>query len=153
MNARGAAIALGVGLTFGFLLSWGTLTDPDTIHRMLQLKEAYVFLLMASAVAVAFIVIRAFARTGRPTLLTREPLRLTTEGVERRHIAGSVVFGLGWAIADACPGPILAQIGQGMAYGLSTAAGVTGGLLIYRARRSPARTPRARTFPRGATSP
>ena len=32
--------------------------------------------------------------------------------VERRHVVGSVLFGLGWAVADACPGPVLAQLGQ-----------------------------------------
>jgi uncharacterized membrane protein YedE/YeeE len=134
------------GVAFGFLLSWGTLTDPTTIERMLRLEDAYVFLMMGSAVAVAFAGVRLLLRGRRRALLTGEPIRVTTDAVGRRHLVGSAVFGLGWAVADACPGPVLAQVGQGLGYGLCTAAGVTGGVLLFRARRAsaarqPARVP------------
>ena len=39
------------------------------------------------------------------------------DDVQRRHIVGSLLFGIGWAVADACPAPIAAQIGQGVAVG------------------------------------
>jgi uncharacterized protein len=140
VNRRGAPVACAFGVAFGFLLSWGTLTDPGTIERMLRLQEAYVFLMMASAVAVAFVGVRLLLRGRRRALLTGEPIRVTADAIERRHVVGSVLFGLGWAVADACPGPVLAQLGQGLGYGVCTAVGVTGGALLFRARRRTAPT-------------
>jgi uncharacterized membrane protein YedE/YeeE len=53
----------------------------------------------------------------------------------RRHVVGSVVFGTGWAIADACPGPIAAQVGQGFPWSVFTLVGV--GLGVWLALRRP----------------
>ena len=49
---------------------------------------------------------------------------------ERRHVVGSLLFGVGWAIADACPGPIATQLGQGVWWSLATIAGLAVGLRL-----------------------
>jgi uncharacterized protein len=141
-RARAAAVACGVA--FGFLISWGTLTDPDTIHRMLRLQDAYVFLMMGAAVGVGFVGVRLLTRRSRPALLTGEPIRARIDRIERRHVVGSAMFGLGWAIADTCPGPVAAQLGQGLPWALCTAAGVTGGVLLFQARGRRRAAPAAR---------
>ena len=143
-RVRAASVLFGVA--FGFLLSWGTLTDPDTIRRMLLLEEAYVFLMMASAVAVGFVGVRLFRRVHGRALLTGERVELSSDRPERRHIFGSILFGLGWAVADTCPGPITAQLGQGFPWALCTGAGVVAGVLIYLAREG--RTARSAAAPR-----
>ena len=56
--------------------------------------------------------------------------------VQRRHVAGSVLFGTGWALADACPGPIATQVGQGIAWSLFTIVGVVVGIWVF-LRRQP----------------
>ena len=132
------------GAAFGFLLSWGTLTDPDTIREMLRLQDAYVFLMMGGAVAVGFAGVKLLTRRPARALVTGEPVVVRTDRIERRHLAGSAMFGLGWAIADTCPGPVAAQLGQGLPWALCTAAGITGGVLLFQARRraaAPARPP------------
>ncbi|HEX5909759.1 MAG TPA: DUF6691 family protein, partial [Thermoleophilaceae bacterium] len=100
---RAAIMAAAFGAAFGFLLSWGTLTDPDTIRAMLELKDAYVFLMMGSAVGVGFAGVRLLTRRPTRALVTGEPVVARTDRIERRHLAGSAMFGLGWAIADTCP--------------------------------------------------
>ena len=55
------------------------------------------------------------------------------EAPRRNHVVGSVIFGLGWAVADACPGPIATQLGPGVLWSLFTITGVFGG--IVRAQR------------------
>jgi uncharacterized membrane protein YedE/YeeE len=50
--------------------------------------------------------------------------------VERRHIAGSIVFGTGWAITGACPGPALAMLASGHVLGGVVVAGLFVGLLL-----------------------
>jgi uncharacterized membrane protein YedE/YeeE len=131
-------VAIGgllAGVGFGFLISWGRLTDPDVIRRMLSLDEGYVFLMMGSVVAVGFVGVRLLRRAGRRAILTGEPVTVRTEAPQRRHVVGSVVFGLGWAVACTCPGPVTAQLGQSYVWGLFTAPGIVGGVLLFFAGR------------------
>ena len=128
-------VATLFGVAFGFMLSWGRLTDPDVIRAMLRLRDAYVFLMMGSAVAVGLIGVHLLTRRPRRAALTGEPVVARRDRVARRHVAGSALFGLGWAIADTCPGPIAAQLGQALPWALCTAAGVTGGVLLFQAQR------------------
>ena len=65
----------------------------------------------------------ATAAIGLRLLRRERRVSWTTERPERRHIVGSLVFGVGWGVSDACPGPIATQIGQGIGWGLWTLAG------------------------------
>ena len=44
---------------------------------------------------------------------------------------GSLIFGTGWAVADACPGPIATQVGQGVLWSLFTITGVVIGMVVF----------------------
>jgi uncharacterized membrane protein YedE/YeeE len=121
-------IALAFGLVFGFLLSWGTLTHPDTIRRMLLLQDAYLWLMFATAVPIGFVGIRLLRRGGGAT-------GISILRPERRHLTGSVLFGLGWAVADTCPGPVAAQLGQGLVWSLFTITGIGIGIELYARRQ------------------
>ena len=123
-----------VGLVFGVVLSWSGMSDPDVIRGALLFEESYLFLFFASAVLVATVGVRLLR--GRRSLLTRERIDWRSTPVQRRHIAGSVLFGTGWALADACPGPIATQLGQGIAWSLFTIAGVVAGIWVF-LRRQP----------------
>src|SRR5437588_150710 len=67
-------IGLFAGVVFGFTLAWARLTDPRIIRDMLLLKEAHVFLIMGSAVAIAAIGVRALKASGARCLVTGEPV-------------------------------------------------------------------------------
>jgi uncharacterized membrane protein YedE/YeeE len=122
-----------VGLVFGVVLSWSGMSDPDVIRGALLFEESYLFLFFASAVLVASVGVRLLR--GRRSLLTRERIDWRSTPVQRRHIAGSVLFGTGWALADACPGPIATQLGQGIVWSLFTLAGVVAGIWVFLRRR------------------
>lgn len=139
------AVSAGFGVGFGFLLAWSGLSNPDVIWRMLRLEEAYVFLLMASAILVGIVGSRLLRARGVRALLTGEPVTWPSLRPERRHVAGSVVFGLGWAITAACPGPVGAQLGQGVWWSLATAAGIVVGIVVYlRRQEAPSRASKVR---------
>ncbi len=129
------AAAAGFGVAFGFLLSWAQATDPDRIRAMLLLEDPYLYLMLGSAVVVASVGVRLLRRRRARALVTGEPLTWDTVRPARRHVVGSVVFGTGWAIADACPGPIAAQVGQGFPWSVFTLVGV--GLGVWLALRRP----------------
>ena len=138
---RVQAVSAGFGVVFGFLLSWGQLTNPEVILQMLRLESAYVFLVMGSGIAVGFTGVRLLRRARFRAVLTGEPVTWSTARPQPRHVAGSVLFGLGWALSDACPGPVVAQLGQGLGWSLFTAAGVVGGVLLYLRLEQPASEP------------
>ena len=78
--------ALGVGAVFGFLLTVSGLGDYDTIHDGLLLRNPYIFLMMASAMAVAFVGLALLRRLGRTRFAGR--LALPHARAERRHVYG-----------------------------------------------------------------
>jgi uncharacterized membrane protein YedE/YeeE len=118
--------ALGLGIITGFVFAWARLTDPDTFHRMLALDSPTVYLLMASAVAVAFVGARLVR--GRRTLLTGDRIAWTPARPSRGHIVGGVLFGVGWGVSNACPGPTAAQLGAGRVLAVAVAAGIVVGV-------------------------
>jgi uncharacterized membrane protein YedE/YeeE len=124
MKLRLAALALGV-LT-GFVFAWARMTDPNTFHHMLALDSARIYLLMGAAVGVAFVGARLLR--GRRALLNGEPIDWKPARPTRSHIVGSVLFGIGWGISEACPGPTAAQLGSGRVLALAVAAGVLVGV-------------------------
>ena len=126
MRLRLAALVLGV--VSGFTLSWARMTDPRTFHAMLSLDSPRIYLLMGSAVAVAFVGARLLR--GRRSLLTGERINWVRARPTRSHIGGSVVFGIGWGISEACPGPTAAALGGGRVLALAVAAGVVVGVKL-----------------------
>jgi uncharacterized membrane protein YedE/YeeE len=143
---RGAIAGAVVGVVFGVTLSWSGMVSPDVIRGALLFEQSYLFLMFASAVATAWIG-TALLRRGerRQALVSGGRLTFARERVERRHIVGALLFGLGWGIADACPGPIAAQIGQGVPWAVFTLAGMLGGIWLYLRRGAAETEPAADT--------
>lgn len=123
--------AFAVGGVFGLTLSWSGMTDPVVLREGLLFRDAYLMLFFASALATAFVGLRVLKVLQARALLTGEPVAWTTVKPERRHVVGSLLFGTGWAVAAACPGPIAAQLGQGVPWALATAAGLVLGVWLY----------------------
>jgi uncharacterized protein len=129
MRVRVASVLLGVA--FGFLISWGQFIDPDRIRDMLLLRDAYMWAMFAVAVAVGFVGLRLMRRARTRALLTGTPVSWVVERPERRHIEGAAIFGVGWAVSDVCPGPVAAQLGQGILWVLPLLAGVLLGINLH----------------------
>ena len=127
-----ALIGALVGLVFGVAIAWSGMTSPNVIRGALLFEDSYLFLMFASAVGTAWLG-QALLRRGadRRALLTGERLTFARERVERRHLVGALLFGIGWGVADACPAPIATQIGQGTAWAVFTLAGVLGGVWLH----------------------
>jgi uncharacterized membrane protein YedE/YeeE len=148
------AAAAGFGVVFGFAISWGQFTDPDRIRDMLLLKDPYLYLMMATAVAIGFVGSRLLRRLHARALLTGDPVEWETSMPTRRHVAGAALFGIGWSVADSCPAPIAGQLAQGVLWSVFTICGVLLGVLLFlrwQERRAPGRTPAA--APRAVPAP
>lgn len=129
MRERAAAAAIGV--VFGAILCWSGMSDPDVIRQALLLERAYLFLFFGSAVLVAAVGTELVRRHRRRALLTATPLVFSRQRPERRHVVGSLLFGVGWGVADACPGPIATQVGQAIPWAAFTCAGLLVGVALF----------------------
>jgi uncharacterized membrane protein YedE/YeeE len=130
---RGIAGGL-IGVVFGVMLSWSGMASPDVIRGALLFQHAYLYLFMASAVGTAALGLWLLGRRERRAVLSDTTVVVTRQPAERRHVAGALVFGIGWGIAGACPGPIAVQIGQGIGWAAFTLAGLLGGVSLYMRR-------------------
>jgi uncharacterized protein len=126
---RGASFL--VGAVFGFTLSWSGMTNPDVLRDGLLFRDSYLMLFFASALITAFIGLRVLKVLQPRALLTGERVSWSVVRPARRHVVGSVLFGIGWAVADVCPGPIAAQLGMGIGWAFATTAGVILGIWFF----------------------
>jgi uncharacterized membrane protein YedE/YeeE len=120
-----------IGVVFGLTLCWSGMADPDVIRGALLFEDSYLFLMFAAAVGTATVGLYVLRRVRARALLTDEPIAWSPERPERRHVVGSLMFGLGWGVSAACPGPIAAQVGQGIPWALFTLAGAVAGVYVF----------------------
>jgi uncharacterized protein len=143
------AVGAIVGVVFGVTLCWTGLSSPNVIRQGLLFEDSYLYLFFASAVLTSFVGLRLVR--GRRAPLTGDRVDWKNPNIEQRHVVGSLVFGLGWGIADACPGPIATQLCQGIWWSVFTFAGVLLGVRIFMRRQE--ETEPAHDAQRTAASP
>jgi len=104
-----------VGVVFGIVLTKGELVSWFRIQEALRFDGLYLYEVFASALAVA---IPAFAllKRRRVRSLAGELVAVPPKALGRgyRYIIGGSIFGMGWGIAGACPGPLFALLGAGV---------------------------------------
>src|SRR5207248_7953402 len=99
--------------------------------QMLLLEDRYLYLMMFSSIAVAFLGARLLRLRRARALFTGELVNQESLRPEPRHLTGAAIFAIGWSVADSCPAPIAAQLAQGVMWSLFTIAGVFLGILAY----------------------
>ena len=108
-------VSLLTGLVFGIGLIVSGMADPGKVLGFLDLAGIWdpsLGFVMAGAIAVG-VVAFAVARRRTVSLLGAEMKLPTARQIDRRLVAGSVVFGIGWGVAGFCPGPGLVALGMG----------------------------------------
>jgi hypothetical protein len=83
-----------------------------------------------SAIVTAAAGIRLLRRLKVRTIIDRTPITWKVEAPRTKHVAGSILFGLGWSLAATCPGPLAAQLGRGQLAALFTMSGLWLGIKV-----------------------
>lgn len=122
--------ALLLGLGFGIVLVKSEVISWFRIQAMFRFEEAHMYLIIGSAVvvgAISLLIIKQFEmRT-----VGGEEITIREKPFNKGVILGGIIFGMGWAITGACPGPIYAQIGSGAYMALITFIAALGGAYLY----------------------
>jgi uncharacterized membrane protein YedE/YeeE len=112
-----------VGTVFGFVLTKSEAISWFRIQEMFRFQSFHMYGLMLSAVLVGMVSIQLIKRFKVRTL-SGEPITIEPKPFTWGNVIGGTLFGLGWALTGACPGPLYALVGAGvwvMAVGLVAA--------------------------------
>lgn len=118
------------GMLFGITLIKGELANWFRIQKMFRFEEPYLYLVIVSAVVVGGIGYQIIRRLGLKGP-DGTPLEAAKRPYQKGLMFGGAIFGMGWAITGACPGPIYAQIGSGTLLALVTFIGAIAGMYLY----------------------
>lgn len=126
---------LFAGSLFGIVLTKSEAVSWYRIQNMFAFQEAHLFLVIGSAIVTGMVSVYLLKKMKLKALLTAEEVKIPEKKFHRGYIFGGLIFGAGWAITGACPGPIFAQIGAGEIPGLITLGGAVLGTYLYSALR------------------
>lgn len=104
-----------LGGAFGFVLVEAEVVSWFRIQEMFRFEAFHMYGIIGSAVVTAVISLQIIKRLGLRSS-DGQPLGLKpkTVGLGVRYLAGGSMFGLGWALTGACPGPLVALVGAGV---------------------------------------
>jgi len=125
---------LTIGVGFGIVLTKSEVISWFRVQQMFRFEEAHMYLVIASAVVTGALSLWLIKRLGVRTI-AGQPVAIKEKPFQKGIIYGGVIFGLGWAITGACPGPIYAQLGSGEWLALVSFGGALVGAYLYAAVR------------------
>jgi uncharacterized membrane protein YedE/YeeE len=118
------------GTAFGVVLVKSEVVSWFRIQEMFRLQSFHLFGIMGSAIAVGMLSVWLIRKFNVKTL-DGEPIVLGKKSFHRGQVYGGLLFGCGWAMTGACPGPLFAQIGAGAAVVTVTLLGALVGTWVY----------------------
>ena len=102
-----------VGIFFGIVFVKAEIISWFRIQEMFQLQSFFMYGVIGSAVVVGIISVQIIKRFNIKTI-QGEKIEIQPKTFSKGQIYGGLMFGFGWAITGACPGPLFAQIGTGV---------------------------------------
>lgn len=121
---------LFIGMFFGLVLVKGQVVSWYQIQMMFRFESFHMYGIIGSAVLVAAISLIILRRLNVSSI-DGKPLTIKKKKLNKGTVIGGVIFGLGWAITGACPGPIYAQLGSGTWLAIVTLLGALSGAYLY----------------------
>ena len=120
-----------LGIAFGIVLIKSEVVRWQRIHDMFLFREPHMYLIIGTAVVVGAISMLLIKRFEVKSIGTGEKIVYKPKPYHKGVIIGGTLFGMGWAVTGACPGPIYAQIGAGEWIAVVTFIGAFLGMYLY----------------------
>ena len=104
---------LVLGTLFGIILTKSEVISWFRIQEMFRFQAFHMYGVIGSAIVVGLLSIQLIKRNGLKSL-DGEPIVIADKKFNHGIWIGGFIFGLGWALTGACPGPLFAQLGSGI---------------------------------------
>jgi uncharacterized membrane protein YedE/YeeE len=121
---------LFIGMFFGIILVKSEVISWYRIQEMFRLQSFHMYGVIGSAVVTGMISLWLIKKFNIKTF-KGEKIELPVKKFNRGQIYGGLIFGFGWAITGACPGPLFAQIGTGFSVVIVTLLSAIAGTWTY----------------------
>jgi uncharacterized membrane protein YedE/YeeE len=118
------------GMFFGIILVKSEAISWFRIQEMFRLQSFHMYGLIGSAVVVGLISVQLIRVFGVKTI-QNEDVKVHHKRFSFGQVIGGLIFGLGWAMTGACPGPIYALIGSGATVFIVVLLSALAGTYVY----------------------
>jgi uncharacterized protein len=118
------------GILFGIILVKAEIISWFRIQEMFRLQSFHMYGVIGAAVAVGMTSVWLIKKFKIKTVYG-EPIVFHSKKFTKGQIYGGLLFGFGWAITGACPGPLFGQIGAGFTVVLVTLLSAIAGTWVY----------------------
>jgi len=118
------------GMFFGILLVKSEVISWYRIQEMFRFQSFHMYGVIGSAVIVGMISILIIKKWKVKTIYG-EAIEFSSKKLHKGNIIGGLLFGFGWALTGACPGPLYAQIGFGSLVTMITLFSAIAGTWVY----------------------
>lgn len=126
-----------LGLLFGFVLVKSEVVSWFRIQEMFRFDSFHMYGIIGSAILVGMISIQLIKRYNIKDI-NGQPITIPPKDSSQvpRYVVGGSMFGLGWALLGACPGPMFALLGSGLTVFVVPIAAAVAGTYVYGALRN-----------------
>ena len=118
------------GILFGIILVKSEVISWFRIQEMFRLQSFHMYGVIGSAVVIGMISVLIIKKFKIKTI-DGEPIHLNSKKFNKGQIYGGLLFGFGWAMTGACPGPLFALIGNGVTVIIVTLFSAILGTWVY----------------------
>lgn len=102
-----------IGTFFGIVMYKSEAASWFRIYEMFNFQSIHMYGLMGSALAVGILIVQYIKKKSIKDI-DNQPIVITNKDKSiARYLIGGIIFGLGWALAGACPGPMFVLAGAG----------------------------------------
>ena len=128
----GLILYFALGCLFGVVLIKSEVVSWFRIQEMFRFQSFHLYGIIMSAVVTAALSIAILRRIGAQTL-SSEAISIPPKTLGRgyRYWIGGTLFGVGWALTGACPGPLFALVGSGISVYVVAALSALAGTWVY----------------------
>lgn len=120
-----------VGIIFGIVMTKSEVISWLRIYEMFKFKSFHMYGIIGSAVVLGIIQVLIIKKGRVKTMYGTEIIFTPKAKQWTRYILGGIIFGLGWALIGACPGPMFTLIGTGAWVFLFVIVSATIGTFVY----------------------
>ncbi|VAV84875.1 FIG00693950: hypothetical protein [hydrothermal vent metagenome] len=106
-------IYLLIGIGFGIIMYKSEAASWFRIYEMFQFKAFHMYGIIGSALGLGIIMVQFIKRYHVKSFYGEQIVIKPKDKSVRRYLFGGIIFGLGWALAGACPGPMFTLVGAG----------------------------------------
>lgn len=120
-----------IGIFFGITMFKSEAASWFRIYEMFKFDAFHMYGIIGTAVVLGVLIVQGIRRFRVKSFYGEPIVFQPKDKTIARYLAGGFIFGLGWALAGACPGPMFTLVGAGYFPILIVIAGAVAGTWLY----------------------